>query len=136
MTEDLAYIYYVLDEMTYQAKERAEVDEKLKKKLLAFAETTGQLGGSLVALGGDFYVDEDEQIGELISQLYRYVSSYPGKPSNSQILRAEVLNEKLDEVKEKFRILVSVNLQKINDRLMKNELQPIAFKIKEDFLKD
>ena len=56
--------------MTKQAKERAESSDKLKKILLAFAEITEILGSSLVALGGDFYVDEDEQIGELISQLY------------------------------------------------------------------
>jgi hypothetical protein len=136
MTEDLAYIYYALDEMTKQAKARAESNNKIKKKLLAFAEITEKLGGSLVSLGGDFYVDEDEQIGELISQLYRYVSSYPGRPSDSQISRTEILDEKLQEVEDKFKILVSVNLQKINDRLLKNEAQPIAFLPKEDFLKD
>jgi photosystem II stability/assembly factor-like uncharacterized protein len=136
MTEDLAYIYYALDEMTRQARDRADSNDKLKKKLLAFAETTEKLGGSLVALGGDFYVDSDEQIGELISQLYRHVSSYPGRPSDSQIQRTEFLNEKLDEVKDKYKVLVSVNLQKINDRLLKNELQPVALQPKEEFLKD
>jgi photosystem II stability/assembly factor-like uncharacterized protein len=136
MTEDLAYIYYALDEMTKQAVKKAKEDEKLEKILLAFAETTEKLGGSLVALGGDFYVDEDEQIGELISQLYRYVSSYPGRPSESQIKRVEILDAKLDEVKEKYKILVSVNMQKLNDRLIKNELQPIAFQTKDNFLKD
>jgi photosystem II stability/assembly factor-like uncharacterized protein len=136
MTEDLAYIYYALNEMTDQAKDRAMADKKLENKLLAFAGTTEQLGGSLVALGGDFYVDEDEQIGELIAQLYRYVSSYPGRPSDSQISRTEILNTRLVEVKEKFRILSEVNMQKINDSLVKNELQPISLQTKEDFLKD
>jgi hypothetical protein len=136
MTEDLAYIYYALQEMTNQAKARAESDEKQSKKLLAFAETTEKLGGSLVSLSGDFYVDEGEQIGELISQLYRYVSSYPGRPSDSQIARAQILEDKLDIVREKFQILVTVNLQKINDRLLKNGLQPISYLPKDDFLKE
>jgi photosystem II stability/assembly factor-like uncharacterized protein len=136
MTEDLAYIYYALQEMTKQAKARAESDEKQSKKLLAFAEITENLAGSLVSLGGDFYVDEDEQIGELISQLYRYVSSYPGRPSDSQIARAEILEGKLESVREKFQILVTINLQKINDRLLKNDLQPISYLPKDDFLKE
>ena len=136
MTEDLAYIYYVLQEMTTQAKSRAESDKKQSKKLLAFAETTERLAASLVSLSGDFYVDEGEEIGELISQLYRYVSSYPGKPSDSQIDQAELLDDKLDIIKEKFEVLVSVNLQKINDRLLKSDLQPISYLPKEDFLKE
>jgi hypothetical protein len=136
MTEDLAYIYYALQEMTNQAKARAESDKKQSKKLLAFADITGRLAASLVSLSGDFYVDEGEEIGESISQLYRYISSYPGKPSNSQINQAELLDDKLDIVKEKFEVLVSVNLQKINDRLLKNELQPISYLAKEDFLKE
>jgi hypothetical protein len=136
MTEDLAYIYYVLQEMTKQAKQRAETDKKQSKKLLAFAEITEKLASSLVSLSGDFYVDEGEEIGELISQLYRYVSSYPGKPSDSQIDQAEILDDKLDAVKAKFEVLVSVNLQKINDRLLKNDLQPISYLPKEEFLKE
>jgi hypothetical protein len=136
MTEDLAYIYYVLQEMTTQSKSRAESDMKQSKKLLAFAETTERLAATLVSLSGDFYVDEGEEIGELISQLYRYVSSYPGKPSDSQIDQAELLDDKLDVIKEKFEVLVSVNLQKINDRLLKSDLQPISYLPKEDFLKE
>jgi hypothetical protein len=136
MTEDLAYIYYALQEMTNQSKARAESDKKQSKKLLAFADITGRLAASLVSLSGDFYVDEGEEIGESISQLYRYISSYPGKPSDSQINQAELLDDKLDIVKEKFEVLVSVNLQKINDRLLKNELQPISYLAKEDFLKE
>ena len=135
MTEDLAYIYYVLEEITKQSKDRAEKDTKQSKKLLALAETTEQLGGSLVALGGDFYVDEDEEmIGELISQLYRYVSSYPGRPSDSQIDRVKVLSDKMDQVKEKFDALVTLNLTKINERLQKDEIQPITFMNKEEFM--
>lgn len=136
MTEDLAYIYYVLDEISSQAKLRAGKDERLQKKLIALAETSEKLGGSLVALGGDFYVDEDAQIAEYISQLYRYVSSYPGRPSDSQIARIEQLNSRLNDVQEKFEALTNVNLEKMNERLERSDLEPIRYLTKDDFLKE
>ncbi len=137
MSESIAYIYYALSEITEQARKLSEKNQKLEKKLDALADQSKKFGGSLVSLGGDFYVDEkEEQIGELVSQLYRYISTYPGRPSDSQIKRALYLEEKLNEVMGRFDEITSGNLRKINDKLAKAGADPISFQSKDDFLDD
>jgi len=137
MSESLAYIYYALGEITEQARALAEKNEKLKKKLDILADQAEKFGGSLVSLGGDFYVDEEEeQLGELVSQLYRYVSTFPGRPSDSQIKRALYLEEKLNEVMIKFDEISTDDLLKINDKLTKAGAVSISFQTKDEFLDD
>jgi len=85
-------------------------------------------------MGGDGYVNEGEAIRERISNLYRQVASYPGRPSNSQIERAQVLENDMNEIKNTFNEMLEGDVSKINKSLSKKELKTIEVDSKEDFL--
>ena len=97
-------------------------------------EAIKQFKGSLVALEGDFYVDEGEQIRERISDLFRQVNQYPGKPSQSQLDRTAVLEKDMNEVDTKFQSMVKDRLPKMNKALEKATLATIKLDSFEDFV--
>ena len=135
LTEDMAYIYAMLQHVEDEAIARSKESKKVAKKLNTYADEIEKYRSTLVALGGDFYVDEGEQIRERISDLYRQISTYPGKPSNSQIQRTEVLIRNMKVVEAQFKEFTSPKLNKINALLEENELVTIKIKSKKEFLK-
>jgi hypothetical protein len=134
MSEDLAYIYYAADEMKTQARSRKTDSKNNKNKLDEFADKANNFNVKLVALEGDMYVDEEEKIRERISNLYRQVSSYPGRPSDSQMDRTEVLEEEMRNIEIQFNSIQNEDLAQINQMLGKENLDPISYKSKEEFL--
>ncbi len=135
LTEDMAYLYAMLIHVEDQARARAGESKKAAKKLTTYVDEVEKYRSSLVALGGDFYVDEGEQIRERISDLYRQVSTYPGRPSNSQILRTEVLTRDMKDAEARFNEFTGPKLDKINTLLEKQGLVKIEIKTKEAYLK-
>ena len=137
MTEDMAYIYYSLKSVEDQARQRAVEAKKSKKKLIAFADEIEKYYSTLVGLGGDFYTAEAEaQIREEISDLYRVISSYPGRPTTSQLRKAEILEDEMKEVWAKHADFTGAQLQKINVGLVKEGLEEISIKSRDQFLSD
>ena len=84
-------------------------------------------------MGGDGYVNEGEAIRERISNLYRQVASYPGRPSNSQIERTQVLENDMDEISKTFNEMLEGDVAKINKALVKKEMKIIEIDSKADF---
>jgi len=136
MSENLAYIYYALEEMKKQARIQADKYPKLSKRLNEFDDMVEKFSVKLVSLEGDMYVDEEEKIREKISNLYRQVSSYPGKPSESQMNRTDILENEMRIIETQFIEIQKEELARINRILEKNELISINFKSKEEFLKE
>ncbi|MGB0523606.1 MAG: WD40/YVTN/BNR-like repeat-containing protein [Flammeovirgaceae bacterium] len=134
MSERLAYIYQSLDQITQQLSKGIEASDKVAQKFKEDYEAIQQLKSSLVALEGDFYVDEGEQIRERISDLFRQVSQYPGKPSESQLTRTAVLSKDMAEVDTQFTAIVKNQLPKINKALERASLSTIQLPSFEDFL--
>ena len=67
------------------------------------AEDVEKYKSSLVALEGDFYVDEGEALREEISTLFLGISQYPGKPSARQIDKLKILEGKMKKGSSKIR---------------------------------
>lgn len=134
LTEDMAYYYHGLNEIASQADALAEASPKFSKKLKAISKEADEYKNSLVAMGGDGYVNEGEAIRERISNLYRQVASYPGKPSNSQIERTNVLENDMQEIASTYNEMWEGDIAKINKSLSKKELKTIEVESKEDFL--
>ncbi|MEM8524512.1 MAG: hypothetical protein AAGG68_07700 [Bacteroidota bacterium] len=134
MTEQLAYIYDGLTDMHNQAEElRNQVKKKkLAEQLNYFKTSTQKLKESLVALEGDFYVDESSSLREDISTLALGVSGYPGKPTNGQLEKLVELKDRLEEVQQQFDKF-EAELQNINEQLQKRELETIELKTFEEF---
>ena len=124
----------ILTEIANQADALEAENPKLSKKLKAISKEAKDYKNSLVALGGDGYVNEGEAIRERISNLYRQIISYPGRPSNSQIERAKVLENDMKEIEVTFNEILNGDVAKMNKSLAKKELKTIEISSKEDFL--
>jgi len=134
MTEQAAHLYHTYDQIETQVEAITDVkSKKLKTALAALAETAKARKDGMVALEGDGYVNEGEEIAERISDTYRQVSSYPGRPSQSQMDRADLLHEELQKLQAKFDALVANELAEINKQLEKADLSAITFDSFEDF---
>jgi len=137
MTNELGYSYFAMQTMHEQAKKLAEGDvkKKLKKKLDKFATDVEKYKASLVALEGDFYVEEGTALREEISTLYLGVSQYPGAPSDRQMNKVKILEGKMNTMQNKFNGFQR-EMNAVNTLLEKAELTPIKIKSYEEYLKD
>ncbi len=136
MTEQLAYIYAVFEQIENQANALLESQKRYKKDLTGLAQKVKQEKNSIVALDGDFYVDEGEMIRERVSNLYRQVSSYPGRPSESQIKRTAALQKDVAAVQRRFEAILNGDVKEVNEKLNKRELSPIEYPTFEAFKAD
>ncbi|NJL73754.1 MAG: hypothetical protein HC892_00680 [Saprospiraceae bacterium] len=136
MTEQLAYIYEGLTTLSTEVDQRnSEVkNKKWNATLTAFAKETEKLKASLVSLEGDFYIDESANLREDISTLALNISSFPGKPSESQLAKTEELNQRLQEVQRQFDGFKS-QLESINKYLQQSQLAPVQLSTFEEFKK-
>ena len=120
--EQVAYLHEVLERVAVQADTLGEED------LLDKART---LQSELVFTGGDGYVNEGEQLGESVTQLYGAVSRFPGRPSASQIGEAQRLRGEVATVAEKIEQLL-VDVRILNEGLIAEKR--IVYPEKEKFL--
>ena len=120
--EQVAYLHEVLKRVAVQA------DTLGAAELLDRART---LQAELVFSGGDGYVNEGEQLGESVTQLYGAVSNFPGRPSASQVAEAERLRGEVAGVEgEVGELLEAVRV--LNEGLSAE--QRIVYPDKESFL--
>ncbi len=135
ITNQLGYRYRSLESMHDQAKAlAAKGSSKLTKLLNTFAEDAQKFKETLVSLEGDFYVDEGEAIREEISTLYLGINQYPGKPSDSQLRKLEVVRKKMAEVNKKYDVFRS-RMNGLNVKLEKSEMDKIVLKSFEEYMK-
>ncbi len=133
MSEQLAYIYHVFGDVEKKAGALGSTKGKLKKTLDLLIQKAKTGKDTLVALGGDFYVDEDERLGERISDLYRQVSSYPGHPSNSQMQRIAILKAEMTALQKRFDAFLAKDLAEANKSLAAAKMTPITYNTFEAF---
>ena len=134
LSEHLAYVYNALDEMSIQTKNYPKEDKQLTKKLTEFVTSVNDFKKSLVSTEGDGYVNEDEKLREKISDLYRKVSQFPGRPSQSQANLTRTLENDMAEVDIKFNKIMDIDLTKINKILLKRGHKTITLISENDFL--
>ena len=96
-SETLAYAYAVLSTVA---------DSAAAGGLENLGERATELRNRIAYTGGDFYLDASERLGEEVSQLYSAVSSYPGRPSASQLAEQTRLHAQVREVAEEFAALL------------------------------
>jgi photosystem II stability/assembly factor-like uncharacterized protein/ElaB/YqjD/DUF883 family membrane-anchored ribosome-binding protein len=138
LTQDMAYVHHVLKSISDQSKELASANSKMAKKLKSLQSKCDEYRNSLVAMGGDGYVNEGEAIRERISNLYRQVIGYPGRPSQSQINRTDVLMDDMKEIYSELDEIINSDVTKVNKALTKKNESATAIVIqsKEEFLSD
>ena len=135
MSEDLAYVYYVLDQVERQAGQLEGLNKKTQAMADSLAVRAAREKERITFTGGDFYVDEEEKIREEISNLYLNVSNYPGRPSDSQIQEARRLETALDAVRLRLEGFLEGDVALLNARLTQAKtVAPLTWDTKADFL--
>jgi photosystem II stability/assembly factor-like uncharacterized protein len=112
-----------------QARARAEKLPKgdaLRKRLEAFAEAMEAQRGALVSVreseGG---ISGDEKLREELGTLYGNVNSYDGRPTESQVQRAHVLEADLEAAHAKFAAAADKEIAAFAALLEAKRLDPI-----------
>jgi hypothetical protein len=134
LSERLAFVYVSLDDIVRQCETKARDVPKLAKKLEAYRAAVDFYKETLVAMGGDGYVDQDERLRERISAMYGKVSSYPGKPGQAQADQTTLLEKEMEKVNTAYLDYTVTRLGSINAALKKAGAEEIKLMKEEDFL--
>jgi photosystem II stability/assembly factor-like uncharacterized protein len=109
------------DPLRAQLQKLADDSEALRSKIVATKE-----GGAITG---------EERIREHMGELYGYINTYEGRPTDYQVARADELSHELDDVVAAFRKLTDAELPGINAELKKKNLPPITIANEADWLK-
>ena len=130
MQERLAYINTALVEMRDQARDRAKKlkeGDALRARLDSLDTKLTDLEKTLVPTGAEGAMPQitgEVRLREEIGEVYGEVIRYGGKPTESQLDRAVVLEQKVDAAGQSFAEL-SANVDGVNEALKVQKLDPI-----------
>jgi hypothetical protein len=139
--QDLEHLTYVVEAITDtrdQARARAEKlgkSDALAKKLTAQADRLEALRTSMVAVREGGAIAGDEKLREKLGLLYGGVNGYEGRPTNSQLRYADVLEGELNAAQGKFESLTGADLQALNKSLAGKKLDPVKPMTREEWQK-
>lgn len=134
MVEKLAYLYNSLNEVEEQLSQQEGLKKKVQARVEELAKEVTATKFRISSQEGDYYVNESEQLHEKISDLYRQVSSFPGKPSSSQLKRLDILAGELEALNTSSKELLEVRLAEVNRWLVKADRKAITYASMEDFM--
>jgi hypothetical protein len=83
------------------------------------------LRSKIVATKEGGAITGEERIREYMTNVYGDVNSYDGKPTNSQMERADALGRELEDVIKELDQLSAKQLPGLNSGLQKKKLEPI-----------
>jgi photosystem II stability/assembly factor-like uncharacterized protein len=136
MLEELTYLVETSIEVRDQARERAKElgkGDKLARTLDDLATTFDDFRSGLVATSEAGWLSGDEKLREWIAQVYSGVTSYDGRPTQTQLDRTEVLAAKLAEAARSFAELTAADLARANRALAGKGAKPIAVESREEW---
>jgi hypothetical protein len=99
------------DPVRAQLQKVAEGADKIRTKIVATKE-----GGAITG---------EERLREYLGTLYGDVNGYEGRPTDSQVARADVMQRQLDEVIKEFATFTSQQLPAVNRQLQSKKLGEI-----------
>ncbi len=134
LTERIGYIYYALEDMHTGAEALSgKVSGKLSKELLDFAKMAREEKEGLVSLEGDGYVNESSRLREEVAMLYGSISNYPGRPSEGQLRKTDLLEKQFAKVQSRFDQIAS-QLERLNQKLARSKQPPVTYRSWEAFI--
>lgn len=132
-------LYRLLEHMTWATENvtnvrdaamqrAAKLGEKdpLRKRLSALASSADEIRSKIVATKEGGAITGEERIREYIGKVYGDVSSYEGRPTQSQYERTDVLTRELEDVITEFKKLTDAQLAGLNRELAKKKLPAIT----------
>jgi hypothetical protein len=109
--------------------------DPVRAKLVALAESADAIRSRIVATKEGGMITGEERLREFLSELYGDVSSYEGRPTDSQAARGEVLGHELEDVIKEFTDLTARELPDLNKGLQAKKLAAIAVVSEDDWRK-
>lgn len=134
--QQLAYIYDVLKTVENHSpiSESQKMPNKLQTEWESLTDEAARMKNQLVALGGDGYTNEGTELREEIGNLYYTISTYPGKPSASQLAEVERLTQEMSKLQSKFEDFLNGPVTLLNTKLEKRKLSPVSWLDYDTFL--
>jgi photosystem II stability/assembly factor-like uncharacterized protein len=106
-------------------------NEPLVKRLRGASAQVDALRKKIVATKEGGMITGEERLREYLSDLYGNVVSYEGRPSQTQVERAEALGRELADVVKEFDAWTAKELTGVNSALAKKKLEPIKLLMRE-----
>ncbi len=107
--------------------------DPLRAQLAALADSADKIRSKIVATKEGGMITGEERLREYLGGLYGDVNQYEGRPTDSQVARADVLGRELDDVIREFTTLASQQLPAINRGLGAKKLAPLNFISEQDW---
>ncbi len=141
-------VYALLEDMTFEVDRingvRSALDERAAK-LSAGDSLVNQLH-SLVSQADEFrkkvvatkeggMITGEERLREFAAGLYSSLNGYEGRPSETQVLRADALTRDLADLGRDFKAWADARLGGIKDGLGRNRLEPVQLLTREEWEK-
>jgi len=144
--ETVMQLYDMLGQLTYvvdatvnlrdQARQRAAsaADAQTKAQLQKLADGLEEFRSSLVSTKEGGMITGEHKLRENMGELYGSVNGYSGRPTQSQIERATVIQKQLDDSVAKFRSLTG-QVTQLNSQLQNAKLAPLTVMSQEEWNK-
>ena len=135
MQEDLAYTAEAITDLRKQALSRAErlkSRDRLARRLRRFADRLNSLHAMLVSDARGIF-SGDPKLREKVVDLYGAVSSYGGRPSESQLRRMHFLQSEIRNAEARLTSLLNSQLPGLNRALRKKKLPELKLMSRESF---
>jgi photosystem II stability/assembly factor-like uncharacterized protein len=100
--------------------------DPLRAKLTALAESADEIRTKIVATKEGGMITGEERLREYLGGLYGDVNSYEGRPTDSQVARADALGRELEDVIKEFTTLTNERLPEINRELAAKKLGAVT----------
>jgi photosystem II stability/assembly factor-like uncharacterized protein len=129
--QSLAQMTFAVDSMVHVRNAAADrlaklrANDPLRKKLQDFSQSADGFRSKIVATKEGGAITGEERIREFMTEVYGDITSYDGRPTDSQIARADALARELQDVVTDFNKFTTQQLPAINAGLKKKKLDPI-----------
>ena len=110
-------------------------DDQLRSQLETASAKADEFRRKVVATKEGGAITGEERLREFLADLYSNVSSYEGRPSQTQFERAEALHRELADIVKDFDAWVSMELAPLNAALDKKRMQPVRLITREEWEK-
>lgn len=138
-------MYAMMNDLTYLAESVADLKDRAEKradslakgdaaatKLRAFAARLETFRGTLVATK-EGRLAGDEKLREKLGSLYGDVNGFDGRPTNSQLASADVMDGDLKKAQADFRALLDKELPPVNAALRGKKLDELKLMTREEW---
>ncbi|MFL5331258.1 MAG: VPS10 domain-containing protein [Gemmataceae bacterium] len=135
---DMTFAVERIDTVRLALDERAghlpQTDPVAKSLRAASAEVNG-FRKKIVATKEGGMITGEERLREFLADLYGQILSYEGRPSQTQIDRAEALGRELADVVKGFEAWAAKDLAALNASIAEKQLEPVKLLSREEWQK-